>query len=163
MIRLTLKRTTDGEGYTVSVEGCEGLFSVDDPWVESVNGLVPPWRLYVLQYGREKYAASLTHGLELGVAAVARWLAIELLKNPSEPAAGESVGGCRLWMAGPYLMRSFTDWSMRVEQHEDHWDAHGIGSRVIPGEFACQEQAIAALIEHAAPWIALELAKEVQS
>jgi hypothetical protein len=149
---------------------------INDFWPEQQS---TSWIYVDRLAGHNKPAASLLHGLELGIVAAARWIAIELLKDPAPPA--NCISGVGLWL-------------VQVENHEPPlmalWSPLGelgvVGvSNVQPTHvwgtswwiscplahplaqspsrsYASSEQALATLIEHTAPWIAAALAKEVQ-
>lgn len=114
--------------------------------------------------------ASLLHALELGVAAAARWIAVELLKDPTPPPLGDErvygVGLALLPRDAYCLLQLLTD--LRVDDLGDiRYDSRQWNTAEMrdmnPARVVCasSEQALAVLIEHAAPWIAAALAKEI--
>ncbi|MCK9355599.1 MAG: hypothetical protein M0R22_00390 [Dehalococcoidia bacterium] len=124
------------------------------------------------------YGASLLHALELGVAAAARWIAVELLRDSTPPGEGERTENvslytvfptatpfsATLWLTGLGHAGTIGQVSMDeplagVNVFRASWLADNDG----PVDCASSEQALAALIEHAAPWIATALAKEIES
>lgn len=118
-------------------------------------------------------AASLLHALELVIAASARWIAVELLKDPAPPADGEKVVGVALWLEdrdGSHVLMAALDGKLRNGRVYTHaGGAIAIRPRLISAQgidedrVACasEEGAFAALIEHIAQWIAAALVKEV--
>jgi hypothetical protein len=146
------------------------LFFVSEP--DSATDVDPDapadaWRLYVLRGSCREYVANPLHGLEQGVAAVARWIAVELLKSPAPPVGDtevEGVEGVVLWLEpwdrtakqlrvsyAPLGVYAPRDGTIRVWWHD-----------VQLGRFAVEEQALAALVKHAAPWIAAALMREIE-
>lgn len=111
-------------------------------------------------------AASLLHALELGIASAARWIAVELLKDSRYEQYEEGVA---LYLDEHDPTRK--DLHMNAGRvHErfggvfknGDWSCTLVRDRFpIPIVRASQEQAIAALIEHAAPWIATAIYDEV--
>ena len=119
--------------------------------------------------GTRKPAASLLHGLELGVAAATRWIAVELLKDQTSPVEYEEIEGVAL-----VLRARDSYWRLQLAHGLARDDCGGVyqDSRqwntvetrdMVPQRSVCatKEQALAVLIEHAAPWIAAALLLEV--
>jgi hypothetical protein len=179
MLKLTLKRN-DGiaAGWEFNAGDVSILFSLVEPDPTPPGEPPDAWRLYVLQGSCSDFAASLLHGLELGVSASARWIVVELLKDPAPPAEDERAEGAALWLklAEKHSPALFTVMSsageLGVVGVSNVQPMHAPGTcwwyscsmaLVSVGQRAAQEQALAALIEHAAPWIALELVKEARA
>jgi hypothetical protein len=106
------------------------------------------------------------HALELGVAVAARWIAVELLRDPERAPGEDRVVGAK----GVYLrLRSWDHPAMQLVVcdtplgvYDNRDGTYRAWWRDIPSRYcAVEEQALAVLIEHAAPWIAAELAKEI--
>jgi len=129
--------------------------------------------------GTREQTASLLHGLELGIASAARWIAVELLKKPAPPttaAKKKGIDGVALWLAkngdlsctlrlhsanvkgGAHLVLGTIEQSEVYTLASDIIDAPGRACL-----FATREQALAALIEHGAAWIAAALVKEIET
>jgi hypothetical protein len=171
MLKLTIKRETAslgkaGDMHTVVVTagGVSRLLSLVEPDGRLSDEPPDSWRLYVLDGNCDAIAASLLHGLELGIASAARWIAVELLKDQTPPADEEKVEGVALWLNlwdyhGKQLRASYAPLGVYsttgvAPSYRTWWFDQQLGY------FAAEEQALAALIEHAAPWIAAALVKE---
>lgn len=164
MLKFGIARTS--EGVVVSVNDKQRMRCIEPECTEE-NRLSWLVRAYDLDIcGEGARAASLLHALELGIAAAARWIAVELLRDPvplgdREPRV-EQADGVALALWGQFLCGPWPGYSRHVEDHGDHWDAHGCKGP-LPQWCATREQALAVLIEHAAPWIAAALVKEVEA
>jgi hypothetical protein len=184
VLKLTLKREApieppplSGQRIGFELETSSGVW-LTDVWADLV---VPAhgWQ-YVDRIERcNKGAASLLHALELGIASAARWIAVELLKDPTPSAEDEQVVPGSLWLEVRFheLSDGRTEtWSTLCSQGEFLGAVNSIsrGAIHLPGsweidgyrderEFASQEQALAVLIEHATPWIAVALEKEIEN
>jgi len=98
-------------------------------------------------------AASLLHALELGIAAVARRIAVEILKDPAPPTLDEKVEGVALWLRDNDPAPLTRLWIFSPE-----WK-HAV---CVPWGLVFERE-LARQIEHAAPWIAAALAKGTAS
>jgi len=190
MLKLTVKRDDESRSFTT--------WSVDTPggllfWFRRAPGRgLPVWWVDTIGEpmhdpdcncgaGGSVAAFSPLHALELGVAATARAIAVELLRDPTPSVEGEKVEGIALWLndkpiparlgAIRYLRGSLfaADYvglvdTTRVPGKRDEVTIGGILGRNRDDEMNCasEEQALAALIEHAAPWIAVALAEELE-
>ena len=148
------------------LETASGVW-LTDVWADLV---VPAhgW-LYVDRIERCNHgAASLLHALELSIASAARWIAVELLKDPTPP--GNNAEGAALYLAewdytGHCLRVASRDESMPIgvikRELATRWDVH---AHRLFGPTICvsKEQALSVLIEHAAPWIAGAIEKELE-
>lgn len=116
-------------------------------------------------------AASFLHALELGVAAAARWIAVDLLDDPAPPPVGEErVYGVGLVLAhrSDYCrLQLLTDLQVDdlggVYHDGRQWNTSEMRD-MNPPRVVCatKEQALAVLVEHAHRWIAAALAKEAE-
>jgi len=159
MLKLTIERQEESDipGWNI-MAGASRVCYVCDTYLVTRG-----YHVNLLQGGTDTEAASLLHALELGVAAAARWIAVELLRDPAPPAEGEEVEGAVLWLVpwdrpatqlrvsyAPLGVYDPRDGTLKTWWHDVQF-----------GRFAAEEQALAALISHAAPWIAVALVKEL--
>jgi hypothetical protein len=149
------------------------LFAKDqwltDVWQERIGG---NWQFVDKLACRNMSAASRLHALELGILSSARWIAVELEKAPGPLPAGEArVYGVGLDLlprgSGSYGLRLAHDLKREdlgaVGDNGAPWIAVGPYLQVMaPKPCASREQALTALIEHAAPWIAAALDEELE-
>jgi len=150
-------------------------------WMDSIAEPEHTHGLCSCGAGDSLAAASLLHGFELGIAATARWIAVELLKHPAPPtmaAKRRGIDGVALWLV--QAQRGKPSRTLRLHSASTEGGAHvvlgtvdqagpvyttisnAVGASGHVYQLATKEHALAALIEHAAPWIAVALLKEVE-
>jgi hypothetical protein len=135
-------------------------------WVDSITEPDHTHGLCTCGAGASLSAASMLHALERGIASAARWIAVELLKNSAPPAEGEKVEGVALWVNpwdvfGKQLRVSHAPLGVYTTSGvAPSYRAWWLDQRL--GYFAVEEQALAVLVSHAAPWIAAALAEELK-
>lgn len=173
----SLGQAGDMHSIVVDAGSIPGLISIVEPDSTKPGEPPDPWRGYVLRLNCSVWAASLLHALELTVAEAARWIAVELLKHPAPPsrkkkAAG--VAGTTLWLVrAAKESRSLRLHSTHAAGGEHLVLGHTMGGPLLYGAkglaqehshvcpCASEEQALAWIVEQAAPWIAVALVKEI--
>lgn len=186
MLKLTVKRDDESRSFTTwSVHAPDGLLF----WFRRAPGRgLPVWWVNTIGEpmhdpdctcgaGDSVAAFSPLHVLELGVAATARAIAVGLIKHPAPPtmaAKRRGIDGVALWL----VQEQKTSRTLRLHSASTEGGAHvvlgtagqagpvyttisdAVGASGRTCQLASQEQALAVLIEHAAPWIAAALVKE---
>lgn len=120
--------------------------------------------------------ASMLHALEMGITSAARWIAVELLKRPNQPAKKKIVDGVALWIVRTskesHTVRLHSSNSKRgshivlgtLDQREELCGISDvIGAIDCTGWYATKEQALSTIIYHSASWIAAALVAEIEA
>lgn len=169
MLKFTIARTGKDSrpGFIVSAGEHLDLVEVHEPR----TGIPDTWVVWVLDLGDVGRAASLLHALELGLAVAARWIAVELLKDPTKNATTDAGVLLSVVKASDLrgseneiLFHGLHALGKVIEQNAHTWSVTEFEDDLSQAETvlcASREQALAVLVEHAAPWIAAALVKEV--
>jgi hypothetical protein len=175
MLQLTIRKETTtlgtaGEMRSIRVDAgsLSHLISVVEPDQRAPGDPPDSWRTYILDRSCSDPGASLLHALELGVLVTARWLAVELLKDPAPPVTATQP---MIYLSGDPEHEPSLRVYLSPNINFGGYDAltYGLCCVRLTGPrhldtarfYASREQALAVLIEHAAPWIASALEKEI--
>ena len=163
MLKFMATHEDDGEVLVVRING-ERLFAVRGADTDCAS--YDKWDDPIAPR-----AASLLYAFEQGVSAMARWIAVELLKDPGPLPVGDE----RVYGVGLELLQHDSPWRLKLAHDLARDDCGGIyrdarqwntveacDIDMIPQRSVCAsaEQALAVLIKHAAPWIAAALVAE---